>query len=331
MECNSKEKVLLEYDSVLFIDDMVMYGEDLIHIYNDVQGLKGDITYFNVRKYKLPDPQSMFRFIEASRRGKPDMRDLFIEYLKVLRSEKGCETMCSAIDVFMKKEYEPSLTIINSKNATFDDSLSKCNTSGLPIYTDNRYVETYETWESICEQKRNDIESCMLKYGYDDGLMIRQNPYVEYQYFSFDRQQVHERVEDMFGEAKEVPKEIIDYQKLRGTYIEIYNKYMDEEYLRLEQEKAAKEDYTPLDVDLSIFEDDEDDEDFETDVDKSQLTRGEIDKKQAVLGGLIQEEIEITGKLAQAKALEQQYQALNGFSKSVDKQETFTGDDLDEK
>lgn len=336
--CTGSQKtgVLLEYDSVLFIDDQAEHGKGLIYTYNAVQGLKTDISYFNVGRYELPDSNSMFRFIEASRID-PNMRELFNEYLKVLRSEKGCKTMCSAIDVFMKKDYEPSLTIIESENGTFDDRLSKSNTSELPIYIDDRYVPIYETWKSICEQKINDIESYMSEYGYDNVARLNTNPYVEYQYFSFDRQQIHERVEDIFGEANEVPKEIINYQKLRGTYIKRYNLYMDEKYAEQERKDKKKDEVTPSQRTLSELSDEEltllfgDDEDFETDVSESQLAREKIDKKQATLGGLIQENIEITEKLAQAKALEQQYQVLKGSSKSVDMQEKFAGDDLNEK
>lgn len=177
----------------------------------------------------------------------------------------------------------------------------------------------------------------MSEYGYDNVARLNTNPYVEYQYFSFDRQQIHERVEDIFGEANEVPKEIINYQKLRGTYVKRYNLYMDEKYAEQERKDKKKDEVTPSQRTLSELSDEEltllfgDDEDFETDVSESQLAREKIDKKQATLGGLIQENIEITEKLAQAKALEQQYQVLKGSSKSVDMQEKFAGDDLNEK
>ena len=106
----SKPVTTFGYDSILFIDDNRTEGERLQSLFDMGQEkLVADVTFFTGYGYYPPSVSKIFQFTEAAKRD-DELARIVPEYLQTLRDENGSLIMCTAIDDFMKKEYEPGLT-----------------------------------------------------------------------------------------------------------------------------------------------------------------------------------------------------------------------------
>lgn len=103
------------YNSVLFIDNSSIEGTRLKILFDITQGkLEKDVTFFSGYGYWPPNISEIFEAVEAGKRDE-EIAGMVTEYLERLRNENGCLTMCSVIDDFMQKEYEPGLTLVDDK------------------------------------------------------------------------------------------------------------------------------------------------------------------------------------------------------------------------
>lgn len=116
LEC-SKPVTTFGYDSVLFIDNNRAEEDKLRRLFEITQGrLQKDVTFFSAFGFSggsieldqmLEYKQAACQNIEIAQRLK--------EYLELERNEPGCHMMCSAIDKFMSKSFEPGLTLVDEE------------------------------------------------------------------------------------------------------------------------------------------------------------------------------------------------------------------------
>lgn len=113
----SKPVTAFGYDSVCFIDNNRAEEDNLRRLFEMTQGrLQKDVTFFSAFGFSggsieldqmLEYKQAACQNIEIAQRLK--------EYLEVERNEPGCHMMCSAIDKFMSKSFEPGLTLVDEE------------------------------------------------------------------------------------------------------------------------------------------------------------------------------------------------------------------------
>jgi len=110
---NGKPVTTFGYNSILFIDDNSIEAGRLKRLFDIGQGnLETDVTFFTGYGYYPPEVSKIFQFAEAAKLD-DELAKIVSEYLQTLRDENGCLIMCEAIDDFMKKEYEPGLTLVD--------------------------------------------------------------------------------------------------------------------------------------------------------------------------------------------------------------------------
>lgn len=177
---NAKPVTTFGYNSVLFIDNSSIEGTRLKILFDITQGkLEKDVTFFSGYGYYPPNVYGVFEAVEAGKRDE-ETAGMVTEYLERLRNENGCLIMCSVIDDFMQKEYEPGLTLVDDK------------------YKEEYREETDELYENI-KEKMHDLEKKL-------GLKF---------YDIYDEPEVSQRFEEFFKTDKHYPYEGIEMSKSR--------------------------------------------------------------------------------------------------------------------
>lgn len=213
------------YNSILFIDDNRTEGERLKRLFDIGQEkLSADVTFFTGYGFYPPEVSEIFQFTEAAKRD-DELARIVPEYLQTLRDENGCLIMCTAIDDFMKKEYNPGL-----------------------IFVDDRYEEQYKEYKKSAHSLSEEIEDKM--YDLEDKLKI--------DFFDLIRKddEVKAEFENFYKSDKKYPFEGMELpvikegnrEKLEGlveTAIEKYEKLSDAKKLLEEyKQQSSKEDKT---------------------------------------------------------------------------------------
>lgn len=213
------------YDSILFIDDNRTEGERLKSLFDMGQeNLKVDVTFFTGYGYYPPSVSRIFQFTEAAKRD-DELARVVPEYLQTLRDENGPLIMCTAIDDFMQKEYEPGLTFV-----------------------DEKYEEEYKKYKKTADGLSEKIEDKM--YDLEDRLKI------DFLNLLFKDDEVKAEFENFHKSDKKYPFEGIELpvikegnrEKLEAlveTAIEKHEKLSDAKKLLEEyKQQSSKEDRT---------------------------------------------------------------------------------------
>lgn len=110
----SKPITELDYDSILFIDDNKDEEKRLRRLYEkEGDKLKKDVTYFSGFGFNGGDINFMRNLMMYS--SYPEISKLVEQYIKLEGKDPGCSMMCDAIEKFLKKEYLPGLTSVDSE------------------------------------------------------------------------------------------------------------------------------------------------------------------------------------------------------------------------
>lgn len=222
---NGKPVTTFGYDSILFIDDNILEGERLKSLFDMGQEkLASDVTFFTGYGFYPPEVYNIFKYTEAAKRD-DELARIIPEYLQTLRDENGCLIMCTAIDDFMQKKYEPGLALV-----------------------DDRYEEQYKEYKKTADGLSEEIENKMC--GLEERLKI------DFLDLIYDDAEVKAEFENFYKSDKKYPFEGIELpvikegnrEKLEAlveTAIEKHEKLSDAKKLLEEyKQQSSKEDRT---------------------------------------------------------------------------------------
>ena len=159
------------YDSVLFIDDNKIEELRLEILFEITKNkLQKDVTYFSGFGFyggKI-DFNKMLIYKKAFTHDR-ELLDKIKEYIEIERSNPGCLMMCSAIDIFMNKDFNYGLTLL-----------------------DEDYIREYNTFNNKLLMLKKELETAEYKI---DKKLFKNSKYDLKQLLQDDKKIIYEGIE----------------------------------------------------------------------------------------------------------------------------------------